>query len=214
MKSSETLFLTVTLLSIVCLSGCGDKTDETAQNKSSVTRPASATSRSTPVVTTTTTDTEATTATAMAFMQALRDGDKEATSALLSSKAIKQLAEHNLFPEPPGNTTATFHVEKVDFLEGSKNGAYVQSVWMDADSADRTDGNQLTWVLRREKSGWRVAGLATRPFPDSEPVFLNFEDPTDMGQKLDDFEAELTRRNETAATLQAQAPGDGGNPLR
>ncbi|MEY4177955.1 MAG: hypothetical protein RLY70_1529 [Planctomycetota bacterium] len=38
---------------------------------------------------------------------------------------------------------------------------------------------QVTWILRRQSDGWRIAGMATATTGE-EPLLINFEDPSDL----------------------------------
>jgi len=68
---------------------------------------------------------------------------------------------------------------------------------------------EIVWVLRREKEGWRLAGMATELVPGQEPQFLNFEDPDDMIRKRD--EAIAAMQGPAAQTAQ-QPQNQTGQP--
>ncbi len=43
--------------------------------------------------------------------------------------------------------------------------------------ATTPDRDRVVWMLKKQGEGRRIAGMATRMFPDMPPVVLNFEDP-------------------------------------
>jgi hypothetical protein len=146
------------------------------------------------------------------FLEAVRTGNDEAASQMLSSIARKKTASLNRSVTPPASDTATFTVGKVDYVDG---GARVACTWtdLDADRQPRTD--EAFWVVRREASGWRIAGVAAQVFPGEKPVFLNFEDPEDMVRQQQWVREELRRRMEKEESgLQAQSTEKEEKPIR
>ena len=63
-------------------------------------------------------------------------------------------------------------------------------------------------MLRREPQGWRIAGMATKVFPDQPPLVLNFEDPADMQRKQDLVREEIARRINAESANQAAVPSE------
>jgi hypothetical protein len=72
----------------------------------------------------------------------------------------------------------------------------------------------VIWFLRKEATGWRVAGIAMKVFDDQPPVLYNFEDQDDMDRKMQLIGEEMARREQAAVEeakqtlLQAQQPSD------
>jgi hypothetical protein len=126
-----------------------------------------------------------------AFLEALRDGDDALAESLLTKKARDETAKHNLTVQPPGTPSATFTVGNVEFLSDDQRGAHVTCVWTEKDEHGDVISYEITWALRRQSEGWRLAGMATQ-IVDTEPaVFLNFEDPEDMLRKWKEAETRL-----------------------
>jgi hypothetical protein len=126
-----------------------------------------------------------------AFLQALRDGDDSLAESLLTKKAREETAKHHLTVQPPGSPSASFTIGKVDFLSEDQRGAHVTCVWTEKNEQGDVLSYEITWALRRQPEGWRLAGMATQ-IVDSEPaVFLNFEDPDDMLRKWQEAETRL-----------------------
>jgi hypothetical protein len=59
---------------------------------------------------------------------------------------------------------------------------------------------EVTWVLRKEAAGWRVAGFAAELTPGADRQFLDFEDPEDM----------IRKQQEAVATAEQAAPPEQG----
>jgi hypothetical protein len=145
------------------------------------------------------------------FLEALRTGNDDKASKMLSTAAREKTLSLNRSVTPPASDTARFTVGKVDYVDD--NGARVACEWTDLDEEGQPKTDQAVWVLRREQDGWRVAGVAAVVFPGEPPLLLNFEDPDDMFRKQQWVREEIRRRSE-AARLQAQGEEKQEKPVR
>ena len=131
------------------------------------------------------------------FLNALRGGDKATTASLLTAKAREETAKRNLDVDPQAAPDARYVVRPAEMKNAT--GAHVLSVWTERYQNERGEtveaNYEIVWVLRREKEGWRLAGMATELAPGQDPQFLNFEDPEDM----------IRKRDEAIAAMQAPA---------
>jgi len=145
------------------------------------------------------------------FLSALRTGDKATTASLLTAKAREETAKRNLDVDPQAAPDARYVVRPATLKTPS--GAHVTSVWTERyqnEQGEMVEANyEIVWVLRREKEGWRLAGMATELVPGQEPQFLNFEDPDDMIRKRD--EAIAAMQGPAAQTAQ-QPQNQTGQP--
>jgi hypothetical protein len=132
------------------------------------------------------------------FLEALRTGDKTTTEALLTSRAREETAAHDLVVEPPGAPSATYSVGRVQ-VDGDEGSAYVSCVWSEKEDDSEFE---VVWILREETEGWRVAGMATQLPDTDEPVVLNFEDLSELEDKMQ--EAEVAQQQPANPT---QGPG-------
>lgn len=130
--------------------------------------------------------------TVAAFLEAVRVGNDDQASQMLSPLARQRTAERDLVVAPPGSETAKFQVGEVEVV--GDDAAHVASSWTDIDETGQPHTDQIVWILRRESEGWRIAGMGTKIFPDQPPLFLNFEDPDDMLRKQQLAEQEMRRR--------------------
>lgn len=132
-----------------------------------------------------------------AFLEALRSGDKVTTEALLTEKARRETAAHDLVVEPPGAPGATYSIGDVEPVEGEENSAYVSCIWSEKENNAEFE---VVWILRKEQAGWRIAGMATRLGGTEDPVVLNFEDLSELEQAM--REAEVAERQQNATPQQ------------
>jgi hypothetical protein len=135
------------------------------------------------------------------FLEALRTGNDEKASKMLSTVARQKAASLNRNMTPPASDTARFAIGKVEYI--NDDGARVSCTWTDLDEDGKPKTDEAIWVLRREEAVWRVAGVAAQIFPGEPPLLLNFEDPEDMFKKQQWVREEIRRRME-ASGVQAQ----------
>jgi hypothetical protein len=127
------------------------------------------------------------------FLNAVRTGDEATAGALLTDKARTAMEAANMYVQPPGSPNANFAIGQVQ-MKPEHGGAHVGSTWTDVTPQGETKSYEITWILRQENNGWRVAGMATQLVEDMERLVLNFEDPADMRAQVERAEAELARR--------------------
>ena len=144
------------------------------------------------------------------FLAALKNGDDEQATALLTSKAQAEMQRTDAAIKPPGSPTADFKVTEVEILGEQKTGAHVLSIWSDTDEAGVQQTYEIVWILRKESEGWAIAGMATRVFEDRDPLILNFEDPLEAQRKRNAVDQEIARRSQDQDIRQAQ----GDAPIR
>ncbi len=147
------------------------------------------------------------------FLEAVRTGNDEAATQMLSAVARQKAAALNRNVTPPASDTAKFAVGKVDYV--GNDGARVASTWTDLDPDGQPKTDEAIWVVRRESNGWRIAGVAAQVFPGEAPLLLNFEDPEDMFRKQQWVREEIRRRAEKEeSAFQAQGGEKQEKPIR
>jgi hypothetical protein len=146
------------------------------------------------------------------FLEAVRTGNDEKAAHMLSATSREKAAALNRGITPTASDTARFIVdEKVKYI--GEDGAQVKSTWTDTDGDGQTQSEDAVWVLRHEKEGWRLVGMAETIFPGEPPLVLNFEDPEEMIKKIQWANEEIRRRAEKE-NLQAKEPENVENSLR
>lgn len=138
------------------------------------------------------------------FLSALKQGDQQRATSMLTRKAQQEMEKSQAAIQPPGSSTAQFQVTRVQLLGEKQQAAHVLSNWTDTEADGSESTHQLVWILRHESQGWAVAGFATRVFEDQPPLILNFEDPGDLQRKRTAVDAEIARRNADPVVQQAQ----------
>jgi hypothetical protein len=142
------------------------------------------------------------------FLEAVRTGDDEKATMMLTPLARQKTAERGMEVAPQGSDTARFEVGKVEYL--SDTGARVASTWSDLGGSSERRTDEIVWMLRRESEGWRIAGAAATVFEGEPPLLLNFEDPDEMLRKQELVKQEADRRaqQEGLRAQQAEKPPD------
>jgi len=130
------------------------------------------------------------------FLEAVRSGNDEKAAKMLTTVAREKTAQMNLKVTPPGSDTAQFSIGNVQYFPQDRAG--VQAVWSDLGENSQRKVEKMTWMLRREPIGWRVAGVVVPVFADRPPLLLNFEDPEDMVRKRQWAQQEVLRRTQKA----------------
>lgn len=143
------------------------------------------------------------------FMMAYKVGDEAKAAALLTEKSRQETARTGKSVSPPVSPNMQFKVGEVNYPSEAKDAAHVACYISEVGPEGEKIESDIVWFLRKETKGWRVAGIAMKPFPDLEAVLYNFEDQDDMDRKFGLIEAEFERREieQAKATLmQAQQP--------
>jgi hypothetical protein len=139
------------------------------------------------------------------FLTALRTGDRDVAERLLTQIARDETAKHDLTVQPPGSPEIEFEIGITELVGEPAEEAHVQSTWREPDSDGGKVDFEIIWVLRKQSDGWRIAGMATQLVPEQDPIFLNFEDPSDMLAKWAEAD-ELSRESaEPAAPAVTEA---------
>lgn len=140
------------------------------------------------------------------FLEAVRTGNDDKATQLLSPVARQKAAEKNRSVTPPPSETARFEIGQIEYITddgkvvaandqpANCTGARVACAWTDLDETGKPQTEHALWVVRREAEGWRVVGVAAMVFPGEPPVLLNFEDPEGMEKQQQLLREEIARR--------------------
>ena len=140
------------------------------------------------------------------FLEAVRTGNDRVAEAMFTDLARERIKELDIQVAPRGSDTAKFEVSKAELL--GDDGARVPCEWTDTDSDGKVRVDKMTWMLRKQPEGWRVAGMAAVVLEGEDPLLLDFEEPKETLQKLERLREEVARRSST----QAEGPPQAGNP--
>ena len=142
------------------------------------------------------------------FLEAIRKGDNDAATKLLTKVARQKAEETGRCVAPPANDSAKIEVEDAEYPTPDHDIAHVPTKWIDLDESGKPRTDKATWVCRLEPEGWRVAGFAAYVFEGEAPLLLSFEDPEDMAKKQKWLKEEIDRRCKTGD----DSPAGGENP--
>lgn len=133
------------------------------------------------------------------FLSALKSGDQFTAERLLTDVARVQTRKANLEVRPPGSASSRFMIGESRYATERKDIAHVESMWSESSDAGHEDSFSITWVLKRqENASYRIAGMLTAPAPEFPPVFLNFENPTEMLAKAEQAEVQSSSTSTTS----------------
>jgi hypothetical protein len=145
------------------------------------------------------------------FLEAIRTGDDRKTETMFVSQARQKIKDLEIPVTPRGSDTARFEIGQVELL--GEDGARVPCKWTDLDREGEKRTDEMTWMLRKESEGWRIAGMAATVFEGEAPLLLNFEDPKEVVEKLEMLRQEIVRRAAREAE-QAQRSEDSASPIQ
>ncbi|MCA9215086.1 MAG: hypothetical protein KDB27_18585 [Planctomycetales bacterium] len=130
------------------------------------------------------------------FLTALKRGDQNTATRMLSVKAQQETAARNMAISPPGSNSAEFSVDPDSVIEDNDGTVLVLSSWTDVDSNGVKQTYDVGWMMKTEEGGLAITGMATRIFDDSQPLLLDFEKPDEMLQQRQQAEQEIARRRQ------------------
>jgi hypothetical protein len=145
------------------------------------------------------------------FLEAIRTGDDRKTETMFVSQARQKIKDLEIPVTPRGSDTARFEIGQVELL--GEDGARVPCKWTDLDREGEKRTDEMTWMVRKESEGWRIAGMAATVFEGEAPLLLNFEDPKEVVEKLEMLRQEIVRRAAREAE-QAQRSEDSASPIQ
>lgn len=116
-----------------------------------------------------------------AFLEATRRGDDRLAADMLTRRAIEETSRHGLSVQPPGSPTMSYEIERAE--QGPNDDVYVKSLWKESFS-DGQEQYEVVWILRQQPEGWRISGMAAQLAPDTDPIFIDFENPTDLADRV------------------------------
>jgi len=112
------------------------------------------------------------------FWEAVRTGDVQAATDLLTPLAIKCISDNDYAFAPPASNTARFQVGRSEQIERDK--AIVESIWTDVDADGQPQDEKITLALRLVGGKWRISGMAADLGPNQPPMVMNLEDPAEF----------------------------------
>ena len=112
------------------------------------------------------------------FMQYLNSGDRVKAERLLSSTALSTTAKAGLYLQPIGGKDAKVKIKDAVYATDKQRLAQVECVITEVEDGKEIS-DELTWLVRKSKSGWRILGFMLRDDNGVED-FLSFENVRDV----------------------------------
>jgi hypothetical protein len=107
------------------------------------------------------------------FLDAVLKGDTQRTTAMLTPRAIEQIAASKTEFRPQGLDNATFKIGEVRTPTESQ--AIVQCVLTQSSADGQSRIEEMCCLLRLVDNQWRVSGIAASNGPNRAPMILDFE---------------------------------------
>jgi hypothetical protein len=138
------------------------------------------------------------------FMELLKTGNRVSAENLLTRAALTATTKAGLQLEPIGGATARYEMGMIRYATIQNELAQV-----DCTVIDQIDGaevkSEVTWLVRKQNLGWRVAGLLVDVDNSSSKDLLSFESLHDVAKIKSLAAGEAISEQ----SRQASAPSDG-----
>lgn len=112
------------------------------------------------------------------FMQYLNSGERVKAERLLSSTALSTTAKAGLYLQPIGGKDAKVKIKDAVYATDKQRLAQVECVITEVEDGKEIS-DELTWLVRKSQSGWRILGFMLRDDNGVED-FLSFENVRDV----------------------------------
>ncbi len=141
------------------------------------------------------------------YLGYLREADSNAdgliaANNLLTTEAREATREANVDVSLPGSPNSKYVVHQAKYVTNEKNVAHVMTSWTDTVDEQAYEYD-VTWVLKKNLAGWRVAGMITNGAAPGESIVFNFEDAAD-----------ITNKGSELAESETQVAGKGDETIR
>ncbi|MCH7753216.1 MAG: hypothetical protein IH898_13830 [Planctomycetes bacterium] len=146
------------------------------------------------------------------FLDAIRTGNTEVSSSLLTPLALERITENEMSFAPPASEMARFKVGKVEMFEADK--AAVDSVWTDVDADGAETNEPMTWALKLADGQWRISGLIAYMGADQPPIVVDFENPDQLFGAPQQKSATQQQPQQQGNPSPRQAKGPTQDPFR
>jgi len=145
------------------------------------------------------------------FYEALRRGSDATIASLLSDLAREETSRSGLGIQSQASESLSYQISETEYVSDQMDGAHVRTTWMEPSPEGQMTATEVIWVLRKQRDGWKISGMAT-PVVDGElPLLFNFEEPEDMLRKKEFVEQQLAEPAASQADT-AGAPGSSNAP--
>jgi len=201
--------ITFLLVGFVVSLGCGQADDTTVSSTTGAdTKAVSPAKDFVPIRATKTYDDPQTTV--VDFLAAVKAGDDNAATSLLSTAAQRDAWSNGMGITTEGFPNAEFDITEVAYLKENQE-AHVMCKGKDQAVTGGEAQFDCVWMLKHEPHGWTIYGMAS--VVDGFNVPLNFENQMEMQQTLTQLDRRM-REKKAAAQIAAQQGPETLGPQR
>ncbi len=167
-------FAIVTLIALLCCSGCGPSSQTTSEQP--VDRPESTAAKL---------PTSSATDVVSQFLDEIRRGGQDSQAhRLLTQRAQQELKRIGRTIQPIGSPDARFEVTRAEVVPEEENSVLVHSIWSEPKADGTKDDFQVVWAVEQESGEWRISGLVMQASQDALPMVIDFENGELMARLL------------------------------
>lgn len=113
------------------------------------------------------------------FMTLLKNGNRLTAEKLLTRAAFTVTSHVDWQLPPIGSVAAQYEVGDIRFATNREKLAHVDCKVIDKIDG-KTDVNQVTWMVRKKKEGWRISGMLVETAEGESKDLISFENPADV----------------------------------
>ncbi len=131
------------------------------------------------------------------FLRLLENGERFEARQLLTDQAQLATERANLELDAPGGGAMTFEVSGARYATGERQIALVDCHFRDPVDPDAR--MTLTWTMRRQENGWKIAGMLVDPGGGALDL-LSFENASDLARIHQSVDGDAQNLPERTAT--------------
>lgn len=121
----------------------------------------------------------------LAYFEATKSGDPTVVNLLLTRLARTRIEALDIALSPPVSETARFEVIAHQLDTSIDTISWVDSRWTEVNLDGERESISISWMLRREEAGWRIARMIPRGKAGETPPEIDFEDPAGTLSRLE-----------------------------
>jgi hypothetical protein len=115
------------------------------------------------------------------FLELLQGNNRIAAENLLTQTALNVTGKAGLVLEPLSGPNSQFEIDAPQYATIKNEIAYVDCKIIDADQ--KADGSfSVSWIVKKQESGWRIAGLVMDMEDEQPRKMFSFENPNDVAE--------------------------------
>lgn len=138
------------------------------------------------------------------FLTAITVGDDKTATSLMSYAAQRETWSNGLALSSEGLPGTNFKITATEVVKPSVE-SHVETTWVD----ENNNAYPCVWLLKNEKNGWCIYGMATRYMENAPPVMLDFEDHEKLRQAQENAVRNMQQQmanRQSANRIGTQAP--------